>query len=197
VFSDGQDLVERYTFRTAGGKELCDAATVILIDLTYAKEIAKKPVNEMSNIESWVVFFALGGDPKYSSVIAEITRAKEGIAVANETLLSISQSPEERARFRSRRIWLQDREHEQAVMRETLEELEKKDAELAYKDAEIANKDAELAGKDAELANNKAELAGKDAELANKDAEIANKKAEIADKDAEIAVLRAQLGMTQ
>ena len=44
---------------------------------------------------------------------AQIPVAMEGIAVANDTLLHISQSPEESARFRSRRIWLQDREHEQ------------------------------------------------------------------------------------
>ena len=80
-------------------------------------EIAKKPVGEMSDLEGWVVFFALGNDYNYNHAIAEITKVKEGIAVARDTLLTISQDADERARFRSRRIWLQDREHEQAVAR--------------------------------------------------------------------------------
>ena len=66
--------------------------------------------------------------------------------MANEMLLNISQDPNERARFRSRRIWLQDREHEQAVWKE--EGRQEADAEyetlLANKDVVIANKDAEI-----------------------------------------------------
>ena len=70
--------------------------------------------------------------------------------MAKETLLSISQDPDERARLRSRRIFRQDREHEQAVARKEgiKEGQEKARAEyeplLASKDAELANKVAEL-----------------------------------------------------
>ena len=117
VFDFENELSERFMFRNQKGIELCDAVMAIFVDLTKAREIAKKPVGEMSDIEGWVVFFALGNDPIYSKVIAEITKVKEGIALARDTLLTISQNADERARFRSRRIWLQDREHEQAVAR--------------------------------------------------------------------------------
>ena len=83
-----------------------------------AKEIAKKPVGEMARIEMWAVFFALADKPEHKELIEEITRRTEEIAVAFETLVGISQSPEERARFRSRRIWMQDREHEHAVWKD-------------------------------------------------------------------------------
>ena len=80
--------------------------------------------------------------------------------MANDTLLHISQSPEERARFRSRRIWLQDREHEQAVWLE--EGAEKARAEyeplIASKDVEIVSKNAEIASKNAEIAALRARL---------------------------------------
>ena len=208
VFSDDQDLVERYTFRTAEGKELCDAVTAILIDLTYAKDIAKKPVSKMSNLESWVVFFALASDPKYSSIITEITNVKEGIAVANETLWNISQSPEERARFRSRRIWLQDREHDQAVMlRELeearavmLEELEEARA-VMLKEREEARavmlKEREEAR--AVMLKEREEARAVILEEVRVEYEplLVEKNAEIANKDAEIAALRAQLEMLQ
>ena len=51
-------------FRNEKGTELCDAVMAIFIDLTKAKEIAKKPISEMSDIEGWAVFFALGNNPK-------------------------------------------------------------------------------------------------------------------------------------
>ena len=185
VFSEEHELVERFTFRNPEGKELCDAVTAIFIDLLYAKKIAKKPVSEMSRIEQWTVFFAFADKPDYSEIIAEITKQQEGIAVAKETLLSLSRNPDERARFRSRRIWLQDREHEQAVWLEEGREESRAEYEplLALKDAEIADKDAEIADKDAEIADKDAEIAGKDVEIAN--------------KDAEIAALRALLGKEQ
>ena len=177
VFRDKKRLLERFTFRNREGMELCDAVTVIFIDLSQAKEIAKKLVSEMSNIEKWVIFFALGNQPKYSGILTEIIKQQEGIAVANEVLLNISQNPDERARFRSRRIWLQDREHEQAVWTEEVR----------------AEYEPLLANKDAEIASHKAEIASNKAEIASNKAEIASNKAEIVNKDAEIAELRAQL----
>ena len=73
--------------------------------------------------------------------------------MANEVLQSISQDPDERARYRSRRIWLRDREHEYAVMKEEgrREAYAEYEQLLANRDAEIANMKAELANKDAEL----------------------------------------------
>ena len=144
VFKEDQCHVERFTFRNTDGRELCDAVTAIIIDLSQAEKIAKKPVGEMTLIEQWTVFFALGNVPAYSGIIAEMTRLEEGIAVAKDTLTSISQNPDERARFHSRRMWLLDREHDNAVMASIQAELAEKDAELADKDAIIAELKAQL-----------------------------------------------------
>jgi len=155
VFDFENELVERFVFRNQRGIELCDAVMAIFVDLTKAKGIAKKPVGEMSDIEGWTVFFALGNDPNYSQVIAEITKVKEGINVARDTLLTISQNADERARYRSRRIWLQDREHEQAVARkEGREEGLKEGREETRAEYELllASKDAELKSMAAEIA---------------------------------------------
>ena len=158
VFAFDNQLVERFTFRNQRGNELCEATTSIFVDLTMAKEIANKPVAEMSDAEAWSVFFSLGNDPRYNEVIVGLTKMEEGIAVAYNALLNISQDADERARFHSRMMWLQDREHEQAVAREEgfekgREEGLEKGREytraeykplIALKDAEIANKDAEI-----------------------------------------------------
>ena len=172
VFNENQKHVERFTFRNTEGRQLCDAVTAMIIDLSQAEEIAKKPVSDMTLIEQWTVFFALGNMQTYRGIIAEMTKLEEGIAVANDTLTSISQNPDERARFRSRRIWLQDREHDDAV---------------------IAEQNAELAEQKEKLAENAVELAEKDAKLAEKDAKLEEKDAELAEKDAIIAKLRSQL----
>jgi hypothetical protein len=202
VFAFENGLVERFTFRNLGGRELCEAVTAIFLDLTQAREIAKKPVDTMTDIEQWSVFYALANKPEYSGIIGEITKKKEGIAVANETLQSISQNPNERARFRSRRRWLQDREHELAVATEAVRAeyeplLAGKDAEIAGKDAEIASQAAVIAGKDAAIAGKDAAIAVKDAAIAGKDAAIASKDAALADQAAEIAALHAKLGAQQ
>ena len=170
VFREKQNLVERFTFRTPEGKELCDAVTAIFIDLSQAEEIAKKPVSEMTPIERWAVFFALGNVPEYYGIIDDITKQEEGIAVAKETLSNISRNPDERARFHSRRIWLQDREHENAAIRKEVRlELE---PVIASKDAIIADKDAIIADKDAKLADKGAKLADKDAIIAKLTAQL-------------------------
>jgi hypothetical protein len=171
VFAFENEVVERFKLRNSRGEELCDAITNVFIDLTKAKEIAKKPVNEMTGIEKWAVFFAMADKPEYRRIITEITNTVEGIAVANDTLQHISQNPDERARFHSRRKRIQDEEHKHAVW--TNEVRAEYEPLLANKDTELANKDAELANKDTELANKDAELANKDAELANKDELIA------------------------
>jgi predicted transposase/invertase (TIGR01784 family) len=149
VFDGTGDPAEPFTFRNRAGRELCNAVTVVFVDLTKAKEIAEKPVEEMTDAEAWIVFFALANKPKYRQTIEEITKTWEGIAVANETLLSISQDADERARLRSHRIWLQDREHDMAVARkEGRAELEPL---LAEKDAVIADQAALIAQLQARL----------------------------------------------
>jgi len=161
VFDFDNDLVERFTYRNRKGDELCEATMSIFVDLTQAKEIVKKPVDEMSDQEAWSVFFALGNDPRYSEVIIGLTKKMEGIAMAYNALLSISQDADERARFHSRRMWEQDREHEQAVAREEgfekgreegREEVRSKyEPMLSLKNIEIANKDAEIEALRAQL----------------------------------------------
>ena len=134
------------------------------------------------------MFFALGNDHNYSQVIAEITKEKEGIAVARDTLLTISQNADERARFRSRRIWLQDREHEQAVARK----------EGRKEGREEGRKEGHAEGRKEGRAEGRKEVhAEYEPLIATKDAEIATKDAEIANMAAEIAALRAKLSEGQ
>jgi hypothetical protein len=88
-------------------------------------------------------------------------------------LTSISTDENERARFRSRRIWQRDREYEIGFINSKWEKI-------------VADNKKSLADKDKSLADNKKSLADKDKSIADKDKSIA-------DKDAMIADLRAKL----
>ena len=196
VFSFDNDLVERFIFRNQKGNELCDAVMSIFIDLTKAKKIAKKPVGEMTDIEAWAVFYALGADPDYCQILDEMTKLKEGIAVARDTLSTISQSADERARYRSRRIAEQDKEHVQAILNKRISE----EIRAEYESL-LASMAADIARMATDIARMAADIAHKDAEIASKDAEIAcmaddvkylreSMTAEIASSDDEIKSLR-------
>ena len=65
----------------------------------------------MTAEEMWAVFFAKAAEPKYVDIIEKILKRREGISVANEMLRTISQDEFERARFHSRKMALQDAEH--------------------------------------------------------------------------------------
>jgi predicted transposase/invertase (TIGR01784 family) len=149
VFSWKNRLAETFTYRNEGGEQLSDVTTAIFIDLTQAAAIAKKQVPEMTAVEQWAVFLAKANDPKHRGLINEILKRKEGISVAYEMLTSISTDENERARFRSRRMWEMDRAHEKAARDIELNEMKK---QLADKDKTLADKDKTLADKDARIA---------------------------------------------
>jgi predicted transposase/invertase (TIGR01784 family) len=166
VFNWDNELAERFTFRNERGHQLSDIATVIFIDLTQAKEILKKNVADMTAVEQWVVFLTKANDPRYRKAIEEILRGKGGISVAYEMLTTISTDENERARFRSRRIWQRDREYEIGFINSKWEKI---------------------------VAENKKALAENKKALAESKKALADKDKSIADKDAMIAELRAKL----
>lgn len=160
VFSSSSDsLVERFTFKNTQGHELCDAVTSIFIDLTKAKEIVKKSVHDMTAVEMWVSFIAYANDPRYIDVLEKITKKMEGIAVANSTLQSISQSPEARIEFRRRQKAQLDQAHNESVMRKAFAAKEKADEDLKAAEAEITEMKVEISEKDAEIVELRAKLA--------------------------------------
>jgi predicted transposase/invertase (TIGR01784 family) len=158
IFNWDNKLVESFNYRNNRGVLLSNITTAIVIDLTQVDKIVSKPVAEMTAVEQWAVFFAKANDPECRDAINEIRSRKEGISVAYNMLTSISTDENERARFRSRRMWQMDRDHEKAVHAHEKAELEKAIAEI---NSQLSEKDSQLSEKDALIARLRAELDGR------------------------------------
>ena len=200
VFNFENELVERFILRNENGNELSDDVKAIFIDLTKAADIAKKQAAEMSAIEKWVVFLALSNDPIYTGITEEILKQEEGIAVAYETLSNISADADERARYHSRRILLQDIEHEHAVSRregreEGREEGLEEGREEGRKESalEIEALKAEIESYKSEMESNKSEMESNKSEIEAYKSEIESYKSEMDSYRIELLVLKSQL----
>jgi predicted transposase/invertase (TIGR01784 family) len=115
VFKGREDCFNHFTFRNKEGEELIDSVNVLFVELSKLKRVLKKPVNEMTGAEMWAVFLAFANKLDHKEVLNEIISAKGEIKVAYDLLASISKSEDERARYRARRKFLMDVEHNRIV----------------------------------------------------------------------------------
>jgi len=87
-----------------------DAIQVIFVELSKLKEVLKKPVSEMSDLEKWAIFLNYAEKTKYRKIVNNVIESKEELTMASELLMGISQDQRERAIFRSRRMFQTDLE---------------------------------------------------------------------------------------
>jgi len=77
---------------------------IITVELVKTEPVVDKPIEEMSNAELWAVFFEYLTDEEKRDKIMEIINREEGIAMAVETLVNITQDEIEYARMTSQII---------------------------------------------------------------------------------------------
>ena len=56
---------------------LSDAIHVVFVELSKLREIMKKPVGEMTDLEKWAVFFRYAGEPKYRETVNGVIASNE------------------------------------------------------------------------------------------------------------------------
>lgn len=109
VFPDRTEFVNSFSLRHDKNNELLtDAVHVIYVELSKLREIMKKPVQEMTDLEKWAVFFRYANDPRHRGTVNEVIATKEALQMAGERLMSISQDERERAILRSRKMYETD-----------------------------------------------------------------------------------------
>jgi len=82
----------------------------MFVELSKLRKLLKKSVDEMTDLEKWAVFLRYADSPDHRGVVNRILESREGLNVAGELLMNISQDERERAIFRSRRKYQTDLE---------------------------------------------------------------------------------------
>ena len=81
---------------------------MVYVELSKLREIMKKSVSDMTDLEKWAIFFQYASEPTYRETVNQVIASKEVLQMAGELLMSISQDERERAVFRSRRMYQTD-----------------------------------------------------------------------------------------
>ena len=111
VFSKRKEYVNTFSLRHDADNELLsDAIRVIYVELSKLQDIMKKSVKDMSNLDKWALFLQYAGNPNYRESLNEVIDSKEELQMAGNLLMSISKDENERAVFRSRRMYQTDLE---------------------------------------------------------------------------------------
>ena len=109
VFPGRTNFLNTFSLRhDKDNRLLSDALHVIYVELSKLKEILKKPVADMTDLEKWAVFFRYADSRRYRNTVNEVIKSKEAMQMAGSLLMSVSQDERERAVFRSRRMYQTD-----------------------------------------------------------------------------------------
>lgn len=109
VFPHRAEFLNSFSLRHDVDNELLsDAIQVVYVELSKLQEIMKKPVDDMTDLEKWAVFFRYANEPGHRETVNSVIASKEVLQVAGERLMTISQDERERAVFRSRRMFQTD-----------------------------------------------------------------------------------------
>ena len=156
VLPDWPDFVNRFTLRSANGKQLSDQLNMVIIELDKLNILLNKPVSILTEFEKWLLFFRFAQEPVHRDKINDIIKNKEEISMAAGLLQEISQDEHERARLLSRKKYETDlysnlhTAERRGEMKGEQRERNKWQSVVADKDAEIErlrSENAELKAK--------------------------------------------------
>lgn len=81
-----------YTLQSDSGKKLSNRQNVIFIDLATIREKLGTPVEKLSPIERWGIFFSYVDDDSQKEYIGEILKQEEGIMAAEKIVKAMSKA---------------------------------------------------------------------------------------------------------
>ena len=109
VLISWSDFTNRFSLRTHDGRQLSDQINMIIIELDKLGNVLKKPIEKMTALEKWSLFFKFAPNPLHRNQINDIIESKEEIRMAATLLQEVSKDDRERALFRSRMMFETDR----------------------------------------------------------------------------------------
>jgi len=97
---------------------LHEAIQAVIIELSKLDDVLKKPVETMTDLEKFSVFFEYAANPTYRDTVNKVIESEEVLQMAGNLLMNISQDERERAIFRSRKKFQMDIASDMATARD-------------------------------------------------------------------------------
>ena len=102
IFFPDENLTHNFLYYDPDNQiSLGGKTSIITVELVKTEPVADKPVEEMTNAELWAVFFQYLTDEEKKGTINKIISREEGIAMALDALVNITQDEIEYARMTS------------------------------------------------------------------------------------------------
>ncbi|MDR2577458.1 MAG: Rpn family recombination-promoting nuclease/putative transposase [Chitinispirillales bacterium] len=108
VLPNRRDYVNRAALRFPDGELLSDQINLIIVEMSKLGDVLKKPVEELTSLESWSIFLGYAPDKNYRDYINHIIESKKEVDMAATLLQKISKDEQARARYRSRKMFETD-----------------------------------------------------------------------------------------
>ncbi|MCL2220488.1 MAG: Rpn family recombination-promoting nuclease/putative transposase [Chitinispirillia bacterium] len=108
VLPERPGFVNRAALRFDDGKLFSDQINIVIVEMNKLNDILKRPTAALTPLEMWSAFFQFADKPEYRDIINHIIETKEEVGMAATLLQEISKDEQERARFRSRRMFETD-----------------------------------------------------------------------------------------
>jgi predicted transposase/invertase (TIGR01784 family) len=142
IIKETDEYIKDYRWRDRQGNDLTDDKTIVFLDLSKIESVLTKPVDEMTNVEKWSIFFKYVTDDSKKKLLEEILEREAGIKMATNILLEVSKDEETRAYYESELIFeLDQRGRFNQAKREGREEGKREGREEAEKEFEIEKKE--------------------------------------------------------
>ena len=97
---------ENCMFRDFKGNPITDDQTIVFLELTKIAGLLKKPVDELTDLECWLLFFKYVTDKSKRDMLNKIIEREVGVMMAAQILDTISKDEKERANYEAQ--WLHE-----------------------------------------------------------------------------------------
>jgi len=114
LFEDDNEYFRDAMFRDAKGTPITDGQTIIFLELSKIESLLTKPMDQITDIECWLLFFKYATDKSKRDILSKIMEKEEGVNMAARTLLTISKDEQERLAYESQMIYELDQRSEKA-----------------------------------------------------------------------------------
>lgn len=89
---DDNKILSWYTMKDETGQGLSDRLNIIFIDLKTIRKKLHTPIEELTPVEKWGLFFSYVDKEEYDDYISELVRSEKGIMAAERTVKYMSEA---------------------------------------------------------------------------------------------------------